>query len=138
MLNTIDTDNPLGLKLNEVMAEKGIAGDYAALARAFEVTTPSARDWIKNGRMATKRYQALVDWSGRSLHWWFDIHGPGPGGPALFTGDSDVRPWGALAWPFLSFSAAEIQRLPDGARREIEAFVRGVLSQHMPIKSRGA
>lgn len=68
-----ETSKPLGLKINQVMAEKGIAGDYAALAREFKVKTPSVYDWIDHERLGKAQYRRLVEWSGRSLDWWFDI-----------------------------------------------------------------
>lgn len=67
------TENPLGQKINAVMAEKNMAGDYAQLAQIFEVATPSTYDWITHGRLGKERYKRLVEWSGRSLNWWFDI-----------------------------------------------------------------
>lgn len=60
-----NTSNPLGQKINALMREKGIAGDYAAIARAFDVKTPSVYDWIDHGRLGKDRYLALVKWSGR-------------------------------------------------------------------------
>ncbi|MBN8749505.1 MAG: hypothetical protein J0I65_18590 [Variovorax sp.] len=74
-----ETTNALGAKINAVMAEKGMAGDYAALAREFGVATPSTYDWITHGRLGKERYQKLVEWSGRPLDWWFDIQPPAYG-----------------------------------------------------------
>jgi hypothetical protein len=68
-----ETSNPIGLKFHEVMAEKGISGDYKAVADAFGVKTPSVYDWIDHARIAKDKFRRLVEWSGRSLHWWFDI-----------------------------------------------------------------
>ena len=68
-----DTANPIGLKFHEVMRDKNIVADYAAVARAFEVATPSVYDWIDHGRISKDRYPQLVQWSGRPLDWWFNI-----------------------------------------------------------------
>ncbi len=67
------TENPIGKKFHEVMAEKAITGDYRALALAFKVATPSVYDWIDHGRISKERYPRLAEWSGRSLDWWFDV-----------------------------------------------------------------
>lgn len=67
------TTNPIGLKFHQIMAEKQIEGDYKALADAFGVKTPSVYDWIDHARIGKDKYRRLVEWSGRSLHWWFDI-----------------------------------------------------------------
>lgn len=55
------------------MREKGIEGDYGTLANIFGVKTPSVYDWITHGRLGKERYAKLVEWSGKSLDWWFDI-----------------------------------------------------------------
>ena len=61
------TSNPLGVKINSVMREKGIEGDYGTLANIFGVKTPSVYDWITHGRLGKERYAKLVEWSGKSL-----------------------------------------------------------------------
>lgn len=76
-----ETDNPIGKKFHAVMAEKLMVGDYRALAKDFKVSTPSVYDWIDHGRISKERYPRLVEWSGRSLDWWFDV-------PAV-AGDAD-------------------------------------------------
>jgi len=68
-----ETSNPIGIKINMIMLEKGIPGEYAALASVFGVKPPSVYDWIDHGRIGKNQYQQLVDWSGRPLEWWFDI-----------------------------------------------------------------
>ena len=55
-----ETSNPLGRKINQVMEEKQMAGDYAALAKIFEVQTPSTYDWVTHGRLGKDRYQRLL------------------------------------------------------------------------------
>ena len=75
-----NTENPLGQKINALMREKGICGDYRALANVFDVKTPSVYDWVDHGRLSKDRYAALVKWSGRSLDWWFDIPSAEAGG----------------------------------------------------------
>lgn len=79
------TDNPLGKKILTVLREQGHADDLNYLAKAFDVNVQSTYDWIKFGRMSKDRFARLVEWSGRSLHWWFDV-------PARV----EDRP----AWPF--------------------------------------
>lgn len=65
-----ETLNPIGQKLNEVMAEKGIEGDYAAVAKHFSVAVPSIYGWIDYGRINKSRLNALALWSGKSVSWW--------------------------------------------------------------------
>jgi len=67
-----DTQHPFGRKLNEVMREKGIAGDYSTAATVFGVKTPSVYDWVDHGRIAKRHYKTLAEWSGRPLEWWFE------------------------------------------------------------------
>lgn len=67
------TKNAFGQKLLRVMHDKGIDQDFAAVAAAFEVKVPSVYDWVDHGRFAKERYRRLVEWSGRSLNWWFDV-----------------------------------------------------------------
>lgn len=71
-----ETANPIGMKFHQIMAEKKIEGDYKALADAFGVKTPSVYDWIDHARIGKDKYPRLVAWSGKSLHWWFDIEAP--------------------------------------------------------------
>lgn len=136
-----NTSNPLGQKINALMREKGIAGDYAAIARAFDVKTPSVYDWIDHGRLGKDRYLALVKWSGRSLDWWFDIPEScvarpetpraQPGHP--LTANDDVKTANLVratrsGSPFERISAAEWQALPHEAIREIESFAMGLIA----------
>ena len=136
----IETSDPLGIKLNKILDEKGIAGDYAALASVFGVTPPSAREWVQFGRLSKERYQTLVEWSGRSLHWWFDIPEDIPreyryeaAEPTTHMVRETASSW-PDRWPFRSITSDELRQLPDQALREIEAFARGVISQHPVIK----
>lgn len=137
----IETTDPLGAKINEVLAEKGMAGDYRALGAAFGVTTPSAREWVQFGRLSKERYRALVEWSGRPLDWWFDIPEhlrvprPSPeASPEPLFAQEPTNPWRG-SWPFKTLRPDELRQLPAQALREIEAFARGVMSQHPPAKS---
>lgn len=127
----IKTDNPLGIKINAVMLERGMPGDYAKLAGIFDVTTPSAREWVQKGRMAKRHYATLVRWSGRPLSWWFDA--PSPPGDAGHIVSENVPAFVTSQrpddWPFASISRREFWGLPEQARREIEAFAMGVMSQ---------
>lgn len=144
----IETSDPLGVKLNEVMAEKHMAGDYAKLARAFGVTTASAREWVKYGRLSKDRFPVLVQWSGRSLHWWFDVTPdvqmvPVSGSGGLELGSSLSTPPLARerspeyhpSWPFETITPSDLKRLPRNSMREIETFARWILSQQKPAKS---
>ena len=140
----IETTDPIGAKINEVLAEKGLAGNYRALGEAFGVTTPSAREWVQFGRISKERYRALVEWSGRPLNWWFDIP------EAVREIRSTIAPSAAFHaqeasprvyhsdWPFRTLREDELRQLPDAALREIEAFARGVISQHATAKSNAA
>lgn len=120
----IATRTPLGVKLNRVMAERGIEADYAGLAAVFEVTPASAREWVQYGRMAKKHFPRLVEWSGRSLDWWFDSsadpQSAAPPGP--MAGERSVG-FHERAWPFVRVSADDYAALSDLERAEIEGFV---------------
>lgn len=72
------TDNPIGRKINLVLAEMGMPGDYAALAKAFDVRVPSVYGWIDNGRIHKNKLTRLVEWSGRPLEWWLGAPSSGP------------------------------------------------------------
>lgn len=67
-----ETTNPLGKKLNQVMAFKGLAGDYAAVAKHFGVAVPSVYGWVDFGRISKARFGALEDWSDMPVAWWLD------------------------------------------------------------------
>jgi hypothetical protein len=75
------TSNPLGAKINEVMAEKGMNGDYAAVAKQFGVAVPSVYGWIDNGRIDKSRLSSLASWSGKPVTWWLDTTGNISAGP---------------------------------------------------------
>lgn len=68
-----ETDDPLGKKLLQVLRETGHEDDLNELARQLQVKVQSTYDYIKHGRIAKDRYPLLVQWSGRSLDWWFDV-----------------------------------------------------------------
>lgn len=125
------TSNPLGKKLLEVMRAKGITDDYVALAEAFGVKVPSVYDWIDHGRLAKERYPQLVEWSGRSLDWWFDIptdtikYAPAqPSRPVM------VREPHAQEWPFPEIDPGRFSRLAPAERMAIAAYVQGVIDAH--------
>lgn len=132
------TTNPLGQKLNAVLREKGMEGDYAALARIFEVKTPSVYDWITHGRLGKERYAKLVEWSGKGLDWWFDIRTPesfayeAPTAPTPPAKASEVLRLDHFAAPkrspFPRISAAEWGALPEHVVREIETYAMGVIA----------
>lgn len=129
-----ETTNPLGKKINEVMAEKRMSGDYAALAQVFGVATPSTYDWISHGRLGKERYQRLVEWSGKSLDWWFDIDA------AWIGNDSGITPTRQLhdaaapeyenrrrsRWPF-SVPEEDINALAKEDIVMIDAYIHGVI-----------
>lgn len=136
-----DTSNPLGQKINQVMREKGMGGDYGALARAFTVKTPSVYDWIDHGRLGKERYNTLVAWSGRSLDWWFDVVSPvtmtiemgnSERSIALIAAESRQE-YIAIRTsrnksPFERVSQADWEALPPEAICEIETFVLGLIA----------
>ena len=64
------TENDFGKRINLVCREKGIPGDYAAVAAYFGVKVPSVYGWIDDGRIAKTKLSKLVEWSGRPLGWW--------------------------------------------------------------------
>lgn len=65
-----ETTNPIGMKINEIMREKGIPGDYAAVASHFGVAVPSVYGWVEHGRISKSRLPSLETWSGRPIAWW--------------------------------------------------------------------
>lgn len=133
-----ETSNPLGRKINQVMEEKQMAGDYAALAKIFEVQTPSTYDWVTHGRLGKDRYQRLVEWSGRSLDWWFDIptpktgYGQGPGGLVLQANDvvTTMPERRATQWPF-SVPPEKVQALDYDDIVMIDSYIKGVVDTRL-------
>lgn len=129
------TSNPLGMKINAVMREKGIEGNYGLLATIFEVKTPSVYDWITHGRLGKERYAKLVEWSGKSLDWWFDIPKPHQyetsetvPSAQLVINDVVRLDMAAKASPFPRISSADWERLPPNAIREIETYAIGLMA----------
>lgn len=117
------TDKPLGMKINQVMAEKAMAGDYAALARVFGVKTPSVYDWIDHERLSKDRYRRLVEWSGRSLDWWFDVPPPASGANVLTLHEHPPVPYSANpGWPF-SRSVSQYLALSDLDRGRVDGYL---------------
>lgn len=87
------TTNPFGQKFLRVMRDKGIDQDFAAAAAAFGVKVPSVYDWVDHGRFAKIRFARLVEWSGRSLNWWFDVpESVGANEPPRATGSAYAAP----------------------------------------------
>lgn len=134
-----DTSNPLGLKINQVMEEKHMAGDYAALAKIFEVATPSTYDWITHGRIAKERYQKLVEWSGRSLDWWFDITPPAAvlyektgSSPSIQINETvkQMPEKRVSQWPF-SVSLEKVQALDYDDIMMIDSYIKGVVDTRL-------
>lgn len=64
------TTNPIGLKINDVLREKNLIGDYAAVAEYFGVAVPSVYGWVDKGRISKDRLPMLTTWSGKPLTWW--------------------------------------------------------------------
>lgn len=139
------TTNPLGQKLNEVMRGKGIEGDYAALAAAFGVRTPSVYDWITHGRLGKERYARLVEWSGKGLSWWFDVAEPEEKPKStvhtLMVSESvtsyEINPASQKS-PFPRISNEEWAQLAPHEVREIETYAMGLMAgirMHTDIKS---
>ena len=141
------TSNRLGQKLNEVMREKGIEGDYAALATVFGVKTPSVYDWITHGPLGKERYACLVEWSGRGLSWWFDVPEPSreekPTSTVhtLMVAESnstyEMNPASQKS-PFPRISNEEWALLAPHEVREIETYAMGLMAgirMHTDLKS---
>ena len=141
----VQTDNPIGQKINDVMAEKGIAGDYKALSQVFGIAVPSVYDYVRHGRIAKERYQALVEWSQRSLDWWFDIETPATGykdrkdsyakteekiSPIASEKIADLKEKRAGQWPF-SVTAEQIQKLDFDDIIMIDSYIKGVFDTRM-------
>lgn len=136
-----ETSNPLGLKINQVMEEKGMAGDYAALAVVFEVKTPSVYDWITHGRLGKERYQKLVEWSGRSLNWWFDVpeglplaehYQPTVKTQALQVNDviKQMPERRSIQWPF-TVPLEKVQALDYDDIVMIDSYIKGVVDTRL-------
>lgn len=122
------TEHPFGLKMLQVLAEKGKPNDLAALAEAFGVSVPSTYDWIRHGRFSKERFVQLVLWSNRDLHWWFDI--PLDIDPARPDGPFLVQrlPVGANRppWPFSAISESAICALPAEHKLRLEGAMLAV------------
>ena len=114
-----ETTDPIGRKLLAVLREQGHPDDLKHLADAFGIQVQSTYDWIRHGRIAKERYARLVEWSGRDLHWWFDI-------PASITTDAALAPA-----PAVSTRAALLARyfdgIPDQPGRDV-AFAKCLLA----------
>lgn len=67
-----ETSNAIGSKINLVLQEKGLPGDYSALAKEFGVALTSVYGWVEKGRISKDRLPKLADWSGKPLGWWLD------------------------------------------------------------------
>ena len=67
------TSNSIGRKINEVLREKKMIGDYAAVAEHFGIAVPSVYGWIDTGRISKTRFSKLTAWSGKSLSWWLEM-----------------------------------------------------------------
>lgn len=123
-----ETNNPIGRKFHQVMAEKRMEGDYKALAEAFGVRTPSVYDWIDHARIGKERFARLVEWSGRSLHWWFDIDMPVEGYTAHqaneSTGVYDIR--ARAPWPF-SRPFEAYDRLSAASKSRVDSYLAGLI-----------
>lgn len=65
-----ETSNPIGQRINLVLDEKGMPGDYGALAKHFGVALTSVYGWVESGRISKMRLPQLAEWSGKSLGWW--------------------------------------------------------------------
>lgn len=143
-----DTSNPIGLKFHKVMKEKGIVADYAAVARAFGVATPSVYDWIDHGRIGKDRYRQLVEWSGRHLDWWFDI-APARAEPTVpVAANQNGAPYVVLRtanWPFTR-SFELFSRLSEADQARIDGYIsslidanqaRGSGPEHQDIERQG-
>lgn len=126
----IKTDNPIGAKINQVMAEQGMEADYAKLADIFGVTTASAREWVHFGRISKARYPTLVEWSGYPLEWWFDLSAE-TDAPGLNQVNEQPSPsWTAPPpWPFRHITPAQYGRLDSQDRSRVEGFIQGLLAQ---------
>lgn len=125
-----ETSNPLGLKFHEVMKEKNMVGDYKALAAVFDVATPSVYDWIDHARISKDRYRQMVEWSGRSLDWWFDIPAdaitkPAPSPPRRKVAVNEVNhpAWMPKDWPFKKITPRQWNGLEPGQRHKAEKLV---------------
>lgn len=77
------TTSRIGSKINIVLDEKGMPGDYAALAKEFDVALTSVYGWVDNGRISKSRLPKLADWSGRPLEWWLDTEPTAPQDAAI-------------------------------------------------------
>ena len=120
-----ETSDPLGKKLLQVLAEKGRADDLNFLAEALGVTVQSTYDYINHGRLSKDRYARLVEWSDRSLDWWFDIPSYRASSPIC---EYKSEP-AALAWPVAGMSIDQVHAaLTPEQRAEISGFIKAMLS----------
>lgn len=123
------TSNPIGQKFHQVMADKGMSGDYKALALEFGVRTPSVYDWIDHARIGKDKYPRLVEWSGRDLHWWFDIPAPVVQLQAPVMAREQVAVWPIkerVFWPFTRAIEA-YERLSNTDKGRIDGYITGLI-----------
>ena len=121
-----DTSNPIGLKFHKVMEDKDIVADYAAVASAFGVATPSVYDWIDHGRIKKDRYRQLVEWSGRPLDWWFDIEPASTATPAINQNGAPYVVLRTANWPFTK-SYELFSKLSDADQARIDGYMSSVI-----------
>lgn len=124
--------DPFGAKLLEVLRDKGQTDDLVYLAQVFGVKVQSTYDWITHGRMSRGRFQKLVEWSGRSLHWWFDIQtaagwsayaiAPDPAAPLVAEPVKSYHVW-PTCWPFEGVAPDRFDALTERQKGRIEAAV---------------
>lgn len=94
------TTSRIGSKINAVLDEKGMPGDYAALAKEFDVALTSVYGWVDKGRISKSRLPKLAIWSGRPLEWWLDAEPTAP--PSLSEKDQlliALKDWRLKASP---------------------------------------
>lgn len=70
------TEHPIGQKINAVLEEKRMPGDYSSLAKEFGVALTSVYGWVEKGRISKERLPKLAEWSGKPLTWWLDSGSP--------------------------------------------------------------
>ncbi len=119
----MENSEHIGEKLKRMAKDKGMK--HPDIARVFGIEPPSVYEWYSTGRIAKRHYAKLVEWSGKSLNWWFDVpelqHPQEP-----YKISEAVRPYlvsAVVEWPFKLFSITDWLALPQDKQLHLEEQV---------------
>lgn len=128
----LSTSERMAQKLNQALKEKGLTQTaFATLCGASKQTVHS---WKKTGRIDKMHLQKFVEILGHPLEWWLEVEQPQT--QAAHAVKSNENPAHKLnGWPFTSVSKSEYDRLTERQRGMVEGYIKGILSEGLPVKS---